>query len=202
VNATERAVLEEELRRLIAEGQLRKAATQAVRGYGPEILGFLAALHRDPDEAGDVFSQFCEDLWRGLSRFEQRASFRTWLYVLARHASHRFYRKESRHDRAVPLTDCPELQRVEAKVRTATLSYLRSQTKNRLTALREQLPPDDQTLLILRVDKDLDWNDLARVFHPEETLEGSALSREAARLRKRYQLLKERLRTLMQSQRD
>jgi RNA polymerase sigma-70 factor (ECF subfamily) len=199
MNATEREVLEEQLRALCGEGRRSDAATMAVRAYGPEILGFLAALHRDPDEAADVFSQFCEDLWRGLPSFELRASFRTWLYVLARHASYRYFRRQTRRKKAVRLADCPELEQVAARVRTATMSFLRSQSRDRLTALRESLPPDDQALLILRVDKNLDWNDLARVFHPEETLQGKALEREAARLRKRYQLLKDRLRELVRA---
>ena len=41
----------------------------------------------------------------------------------------------------------------------------------------------------------LSWNDLAQVLHEDEgaPLEGAALTREAARLRKRFQLVKERL---------
>lgn len=50
-------------------------------------------------------------------------------------------------------------------------------------------------LLVLRVDKDLAWNELARVMHPEEAepLDEEGLKREAARLRKRFQHVKERL---------
>lgn len=48
---------------------------------------------------------------------------------------------------------------------------------------------------MLRVDRQLAWTDLARVLHEDDdaALEGKALEREAARLRKRFQLVKERL---------
>jgi RNA polymerase sigma-70 factor (ECF subfamily) len=198
MDATEREVLEQELSRLADEGDHRRAATLAVRGFGPEILGFLHALHRDEDEAADVFSQFCEDLWRGLPRFERRASFRTWLYVLARHASSRQHRGQKRAGRREQrFGDCPELEQVEQRLRTTTLSFLRSQARTRLTELRDALPVDDRALLILRVDRDLDWNELVRVFHEGEELSPAMVTRESARLRKRYQLVKDRLRELV-----
>jgi len=50
-------------------------------------------------------------------------------------------------------------------------------------------------LLVLRVDKGLAWNDLARVMYAEDgpLLDDEGLKREAARLRKRFQHVKERL---------
>jgi RNA polymerase sigma-70 factor (ECF subfamily) len=201
MDTSERAVLEEQLQSLWSAGEYQRAATLAVRGYGPEILGFLVALHRDHNDASDVFSEFCEDLWRGLPRFEGRASFRTWLYVLARHASHRFHKHANRRRKMLHLSECTGIERLEARVRTATLSFMRSQARTRLHTLRESLPPDDQALLILRVDKNLDWNELAQVFHDGDTIEHAELVRESARLRKRYQLLKERLRELMRADR-
>ena len=62
-------------------------------------------------------------------------------------------------------------------------------------AFRDSLPEDDRMLLVLRVDKQMSWNDLARVMHTDESdpFDDDALQREAAWLRKRFQLVKERL---------
>jgi RNA polymerase sigma-70 factor (ECF subfamily) len=52
-------------------------------------------------------------------------------------------------------------------------------------------------LLILRVDRRLDWTEIARVLleTPEHLPpDAAALKREAARLRKRFQIVKDRLR--------
>ena len=85
----------------------------------------------------------------------------------------------------------------ETLVRTETLSYLRTEKKDRFAAIRASLPPEDQALLVLRVDRQLSWDELARVMSSDEG-EPSAdeLKRESARLRKRYQLVKEKLLTL------
>jgi RNA polymerase sigma-70 factor (ECF subfamily) len=59
------------------------------------------------------------------------------------------------------------------------------------------LSPEDRELLVLRVDRGLAWNDLARVLSEEDgELDGPAITREAARLRKRFQVLKDRLREM------
>jgi RNA polymerase sigma-70 factor (ECF subfamily) len=188
--------LELEIRRYRDEGELQRAAATAIRGYGPEIFGFLVALHRHEEDAAEVFSRFTESLWRGLPGFEWQCSFRTWAYTIARNASVTYRRETRRRAKVhVPLAGQPELSAIEQKVRSETVSYLRTQRKTRVAALRESLPAEDQMLLVLRVDKQLAWNDLARVMHADDgpPLTEENMKREAARLRKRFQLVKDRL---------
>ena len=192
---------EDRLRELWRGGARAELVTGVLGLYGREILSYLLATLRGEGEAGDAFSHFTLNLWQASEGFRGESSFRTWAYALARHAAGRIIRERGRQRRQIPLSQVASVDAMAARVRSETREHLKSETRDRVRRLREELDPDDQTLLILRVDKDLDWNDLARVFHPEETLAGAALTREAARLRKRYQLLKERLRTLMQSER-
>ena len=192
---SEREELETEIRTSFDRGDLQRAASVAIRGYGPEIFGLLAMLHRREEDASEVFSRFTENLWRGLPSFGWHCSFRTWAYTVARNASISYRRQVRRRAEVhVPLPEGSELSAIQQEVRTETLSYLRTQRKTRVLALRESLSPEDQTLLVLRVDKRLAWNDLARVMHGEEgELPDDVLKREAARLRKRFQLVKEKL---------
>ena len=48
-----------------------------MRRFGPEILGFLLSATRDDGLAGDAFSVFCEDVWKGLAKFRFESSLRT-----------------------------------------------------------------------------------------------------------------------------
>jgi RNA polymerase sigma-70 factor, ECF subfamily len=66
--------------------------------------------------------------------------------------------------------------------------------QRQLTALRDELPIEDRTLLILRVDRKLSFDEIALAFadSPESVTEVDR-RREAARLRKRFQLVKQRL---------
>ena len=54
--------VEAEVGRQLDAGDLSSATAAILRGYGPAILTYLAALARDEDRANDAFSQFCEDL--------------------------------------------------------------------------------------------------------------------------------------------
>jgi RNA polymerase sigma-70 factor (ECF subfamily) len=194
----DREALERAVRARCDAGEYEGAATLVIRGYGRELLGFLVSRLRDTDEAGEVFSDFAEDLWRGLAAFEWRCSMRSWAYTLARHATSRHLGSVRRHrKRHVALSDAPELSRAEKQMRTATLAALRTATKTRIAALRERLPPDDRDLLVLRVNRKLDWREIAHVLlFRGESLSDEALDREAARLRKRFQIVKERLRQM------
>ena len=192
----EREALEAEIRRRTDGGDFAGAADAALRGYGREIYELLAALHRHDDDAAEVFSLFAEGLWKNLPTFSWRSSFRTWAYAIAHNASLRFRRDTRRRvARQRPLPDPSSLSALVAEVRSATRSFLRTDRRSRFAELRAALPPADQALLMLRVDRQLSFADLARILHEDDAspLEGKALDREAARLRKRFQLVKERL---------
>lgn len=192
----QREELEGDIRRRVAAGDLGGAAEIAMRGYGREIFEFLTALHRREDDAAEVFSLFAEGLWRGLPGFAWHCTFRTWAYAVARRSSLRFRRDARRRAaRLLPVSDSSPLLAVAAEVRTDTQPFLRTEGRSRFAALRASLPPEEQALLMLRVDRQLAWTELAQVMHEDDAtpLAGEALKREAARLRKRFQLVKERL---------
>lgn len=187
------------MRALCARGDHAGAATAIVRDYGSEILGFLMATHRDPVEANDTFAEVAEGVWRGLPSFAWESSVRTWTYAIARNVSRMRQRSATRRGRRVSNESDEFFQGVVHKVRTETTPFLRTEVKTRLQALRDALPEEDRMLLVLRVDRGLPWNDVARILthdedaaHPGE----AALVQEAARLRKRFQLVKDRLREL------
>jgi RNA polymerase sigma-70 factor (ECF subfamily) len=176
-------------------GHVEEAATRALKTYGTEIYALLASLHRPDRDADDVFSLFCEQLWRSLPRFEGRSTFRTWAYAIAWRVSSRYRMKEkARREVFASSTDFAALAK---QIRTSTASRLRKDRTSRLRRWRETLPADDQMLLMLRIDRELDWKDLSRVMNPDVELSAEDLVRESARLRKRFQSIKERLRELL-----
>jgi RNA polymerase sigma-70 factor, ECF subfamily len=189
----ERRELEQTIREACQRQDWQAAATHALRGYGPEVLGFLVGLQNSEQRGREVFSTFCEDLWRGLPGFGWDCSLRTWIYCVARHACFREKRNERRRPRGIPLSQAPAVAELALQLRSGTHTYQRTEVKERVRRLREALPNADRMLLILRVDREMSWRDLARVV-----LGGSPspveLEREAVRLRKRFQLVKERLR--------
>lgn len=189
---TQLEYIESEIRRLFNNHSMDATATYAIESYGPEVLGFLVATLKSEPDAEDVFSQLCEDAWRGIRNFSWKCSFRTWFYTLARHATARFLRTSRRaRGRCVSLSAA---QDVANNVRSTTLAHLRTEIKDDFARLRDRLSLEDQTLLILRVDRNMSWNDIAMVMSQDAELEKGDLVRVSARLRKRFQLIKEDLR--------
>jgi RNA polymerase sigma-70 factor (ECF subfamily) len=177
---------------LLDAGDVKGAATEAIRGYGPQVLGYLTAVLKDEDDARDVFSQFAEDLWRGLSGFRRECSLRAWAFKIAWHAASRYARDPyRRRHRPIHTT---EASKIAASVRSTMSTYAPGGRADRLLKLREALDPEEQTLLILRVDKGLSWEDVAQVLSTEGTPVASAA------LRKRFERLKDKLARLAKEQ--
>ena len=193
----DRDKLEQDIRAQCSAGDWSSAVETAIRGYGAEIFGFLHAFNRSEQDAGEVFSIFSERIWKGLPTFAWDCTFRTWAYTIARNASLNYRQQAKRRDKGrVELSPGSGLSNLVEEVRTATVSYLRTQTKSRIAALRDSLSEEDQMLLSLRLDRKLQWNELARVLRDgggEGELGEEELKRESARLRKRFQAVKEKL---------
>jgi RNA polymerase sigma-70 factor, ECF subfamily len=175
--------IEGSIARALDDGDTARAATAAIRGYGPQLLGYLRAVLRDDALAGDAFAELSEALWVGLPAFRRECTVRTYSYKLARRIAldliHDPYRKRGRGFAS------GELSKLVEEVRLSTAPFLRSDAKDGLAELRATLDPDEQTLLVLRIDRGLSWSEAAVVLECEE-----------AALRKRFERLKERLRDL------
>ena len=196
--AAMRSAAETDVRAKIEKGDLKGAATTALETYGPELYGFLHALARDDDLAAEAFSTFSEDLWRGLGKFRWESSLRTWSYALARNALWRLRRDPRRRaEHNIPISDqSSNLAQLAVQVRTTTLPFLRTEVKDELAKLRDELDPDDHALLILRIDRRLSWRDIARALPGEGGDAEADVDKRAATLRKRFERAKSLLREM------
>ena len=194
LDTEDRADVEARARALAVASDHAAMTTVALEGYGPEILGYLHAVARNETDADEAFAMFSEDLWRAAPDFRWESTLRTWLYTLARNALFRLRRDPHRRpERRIPLSQSPA-HALADKVRSATLPYLRTEAKDRLARVAAQLDPDDQTLFILRVNRKMSWDDIARIMSGGDDPGGP---RSAARLRKRFERAKARLRQLL-----
>ncbi len=183
---------EDAIREAHQRGDMEAAVRAALDRYQVEIYSFLCARMRSESDAHEVFSQTTEDLWRGIAAFAWRSSFRTWLYTLARHAALRFERSPSnQRARWQPVSGMADPVAAE---RSRTRPYLRTDIKDRFAALRSTLTPDEQSLLVLRVDRGLSWEEVTRILHDGEDPDDASLRRQAVNLRQRFRQLKQRLR--------
>lgn len=182
--------LEAEIRAHVDAARWNDAATLAIFAYGSELLAFLRAMTSSSVEAEDVFSELCERLWLRLPQFEWRCPCRTWAYTLARNlARDRLEQRATRDRRLLPLCDVRS-EALVAAVRS-TIERTPAADDPRLAVLRSLLDEDERAMLVLRVELDLPWVEVARILGEHDE---AALPRTAARLRKQFERVKQRAR--------
>jgi RNA polymerase sigma-70 factor (ECF subfamily) len=185
----DRQAVEADICAHLDRGSLDAAITALLQGYGREILGYLTAVLRDDDLADEAFSQFTEDAWSGLARFRRESSARTWAYTLAWHVALRLIKDP--YKRRAQRWGTSQWSGLAQEIRASTAAHKQTTMKDRVAALREQLAPDEQTLLILRLDRELSWKEIAEVM-----AEAGVPPASEPALRKRFERVKDKLRDL------
>ena len=181
------------MRELIDAGEIDRATEDAIRAYGPELIGWLRAILPTEADAHDAFSRMSEELWKSLTRFDSRCSMRTWCYMLARHAASRV-RSAPRRQHEVLVSQIPSLVHAVTHVWNTT-RRIDAETRDVYAEIRLALDEEDQTLLVLRVDRNLAWRDIAYVVLGEDA-DDDEVTKRAASLRKQFERVKARLREL------
>jgi RNA polymerase sigma-70 factor (ECF subfamily) len=176
--------LEERALELLAAGDYRAAAEAAIRGYGPEILGYLTRVLRSSDDAADAFSFWAEDVWKGIGTFRGRSSVRVWCYRVAGNSAARVSGEAWKRRRERMRTTMAS--RIAADVRSTTAAS-RDREASEMDRLRDSLSDEERQLLVLRVDRRLSWQEVAEVLG----VEGKPV--DEAAVRKRFERLKAKL---------
>ena|SRR5512143_672676 len=182
--ADECVAVEGRVQALLHRGDVRTAAAEAIRGLGPDILRYLRAMLRDEADAADAFSLFAEGVWKGLGGFRGESSIRTWALRLAVHAAGKV--RNEAWKRRVRRFATGEASAIADGV--LTTSRVRAEVySDGLEKLRQSLSPQDQSLLVLRIDQRLSWTEVA------EVLSGSGAPAAVNTLCKRFERIKRRL---------
>jgi RNA polymerase sigma-70 factor (ECF subfamily) len=113
--------------------------------------------------------------------------------MLARHATVRV-RTQPRRQHELLVSQVPSIAHAVTHVWNTSRANA-SQVQDVYAEIRRSLDDDDQTLLVLRVDRDLAWRDIAIVLLGEDAAT-EEVTKKAATLRKQFERVKERLRTL------
>ena len=149
-------------------------------------------LKDDTDaKSGDVLGMFAEEILTSLEGFKWRSSFRTWAYRIAWHCLCSHW-KDPRNDpkRQERLSQIPELRDLVDRNREATREWLKTSMKDRFQQLRKnELNEEEQTILILHVDRRLKWKEVAFVMFPDEVITKTKIDK----VKKRFQRIKTKL---------
>ena len=183
--------LELRVRELLAGEDRPGAATLAIQELGPPVLRYLRSLLRDEDDAGDAFSVFAENVWRGLPSWRGEGSLKAWCFRMAWNAALNL-RNEAWRRRGRRFFS-GEASALAEEVRTRSHVKVERQ-RQALDILRESLEVEEVSLLALRIDQKLSWAEIAEVV----SADGERV--EPAALMKRFERLKGRLARMAKDQ--
>jgi DNA-directed RNA polymerase specialized sigma24 family protein len=176
-----------------AAGDFARATTMALELYGRE----LSSLHRRPPRHA------CRSGRRLQHAHPRHLEWSAELPVLVElshvgvHAraprDHSHVKAPAERRRVDVSTISPLAERLVIETRAATETWRRTEVKDKVRELRERLSDEEQEILILRVDRAMAFDEIARVLEPD--LPSAELKKRAAALRKRFERIRERLKT-------
>ena len=159
------------------------AAFERLSGaYADRLFMLLLRLLGDPDEAMDVAQEVMLRAWLGITRFQGRSSYFTWLYRIAVNEANRALERRARQPASVPIgpqelelpasaNDDPARQAETGELRLALASAL------------ARLPPPLRTAIVLRDAEGLATEEAAEIAGASQAAFKSRL--HPARLRVR-----------------
>lgn len=137
----------------------------ALHCLAPEVMGYLARILRDGNEAQDVWQQAQIVALDKRDQLREEGSLRPWVYRIAYHLA-----LDALSKRPEGGGETGELDRVPAaSSRTPTIQAVRTTNKRTLREVIDELPVLQKTLVVLRIDKKLSWNEIADVLETSAT---------------------------------
>ncbi|MDP3956877.1 MAG: RNA polymerase sigma factor [bacterium] len=112
-----------------------KAFEQLLKSYLSAVYNFIFQMTRERAVAEDLTQETFIKAWRHLARFDQKKSFKTWLFTIAKNTTYDFFKKK----------------------KTLPFSYFEDEEgKNRLDTVSEGTPLPDEILAAAETSKELD----------------------------------------------
>ena len=142
----------------------------------------------NPEDAADLTQEAFLNAWRGLSAFDGRSSFSTWLYRLTSNACIDFLRREKRRiSLSMTLEGGEDEEDRQAQLPDRRYSPERELEKKEAGAMLRRglasLAPDYREILILRELQGLSYAEIAQTLELEEGTVKSRLARARLALR-------------------
>jgi RNA polymerase sigma-70 factor (ECF subfamily) len=138
--------------------------------YKQPIFNMIYRMIPDATEAEDLAQNVFIQAFKSAHRYRVAAKFSTWLFTIARNLSLNEIRRRSRHpadslDAVHPdYADEPARQYEDVKVASAADKILESELVGKIDEVLESLPETQRTAILLFKEKDMSYEEIAKVL--------------------------------------
>lgn len=160
----------------LSKGGDTRAFGELVSRYQKTVYRIILRMVRTPDDADDLTQDTFVRAYRGLKTFKEEFDFHPWLYRIGVNQAINFLNKRKRQA-AVDLDDVPETDIKQGpEPESPFQAASRTELVNRLEDALGQLPEEQRTVFLLRVQEGLSYEEIAQAM---DTPKGTVMSRLA-----------------------
>lgn len=149
----------------VKEGDVR-AFEQLVEAHQRTVIGTVARMLNNVDDAHDVAQQVFVRVWRSAPRYEPSAKFTTWLFTIMRNLVFNEMRRRGRK-REVSMEERQEEHHVEPAMAERTnpdIVVAQSELETAIDRAIQGLPEKQRLAVLLRRDVDMPYEEICDVL--------------------------------------
>ena len=166
--------------RVVKMGKSDELYERLISPIEKRMIGIVARIVRDPEDAADVFQDVLALIWAKLERIDRHPNPHAYIIRICITRSYDALRKRARRRRREI-----RLESIQAKIWPArSLGYIKEEG-DRVTAIREaiaMLPPNQGQAVLLRIMEDSPYHVIAGILGCSEATARSHFSKGKARL--------------------
>ncbi len=166
-----------------------EAFRELVEAHQFRVIGTVAKMLGDEEEAHDVAQQVFVRGWRSAPRYEPSAKFTTWLFTITRNLVFNELRRRKSHP-AVSLDadaeeDRPLLQAADQSSKAPDTAMLDAEMQAAIQCAIEALPETQRMAVILRRYDDISYEEIGEILELSVPAVKSVLFRARTELREK-----------------
>lgn len=136
-----------------------KGFEMLVKKYQGRVVNIVYSLIGKSQDADDIAQETFIKAYRGLSSFEKKSGFSTWLYRICVNTAYNYLKKEKRY---IPSEYIPNTDALKRRSWREIESREREELVNQALA---RLPFRFRTVIVLKEIEGLSYKDIARTMH-------------------------------------
>jgi RNA polymerase sigma-70 factor, ECF subfamily len=154
--------------------------------YLKPVYNFLYRLTRDLSMSDDLAQETFFKAWKNLRRFDQKKSFKTWLYTIARNTAYDYLRKK----RPTPFAHFEDesgnswIDNVADEDDLPNELLVKLEQEKEITEIINKIPPNYQLILLMRYKDDFSLGEIAQILRKPYNTIKSQHQRALRNLRK------------------